>query len=196
MDDKLSGIESLAIIDEMIKKAKNHFSEDGSLYLFWGWLILFCSLGHYLLYYFDLSSQPWGIWGLTWLGAAYMVIHARKARRRKKVKTYTEEMIAYVWITFAILMVVSAIVLGRVIPDYHRYNFIVVLICYGMPTFLSGFILKFQPLILGGLFCWVLAFIAGFVDFHYHPLLTSAAVIVAWIIPGYILKSRYRKQML
>ena len=196
MDDKLSGLESLAIIDEMIKKAKNHFSEDGSLYLFWGWLILFCSLGHYLLYHFKISSQPWAIWGLTWVGAAYMVIHTRKARRNNKVKTYTEEMIADVWITFAILMVVSAIVLGRVITDYHRYNFLVVLICYGMPTFLSGFILKFQPLIWGGLFCWVLAFAAGYVDFHYHPLLTSLAVIVAWIVPGYILKSRSRKQKL
>lgn len=194
MEDKLSGLESLAIINQMINKAKNHFSEDGSLYLFWGWLVLCCGLGHFILEYFAITDKPWAVWFLTWAGALYMVFYLRKQRRRAIVKTYAEEMIGTIWLTFAILMVVGAVAFGRLIPEYYRYNYIYVLIMYGMPTFLSGAVLKFKPLMFGALACWVLALAAGSVDFKYHPLFIAFAVILAWIIPGYILKYRYNHQ--
>lgn len=196
MNENMSGTESLAIIEAMIKKAKNQFSEDGSLYLLWGWVILFCSLGHFALDYFRLYDKPWAIWLLTWVLALYMIVYIRRKEKKKIVKTYTEEMIGSVWLTFVIMMFVLFILLGRYLPQFYRYNFIFVLFCYGMPTFLSGFFLKFKPLILGGLACWVLAIAAGEFDFHYHPLFVAVAVIAAWIIPGYILKARFNNQTL
>jgi len=103
-------------------------------------------------------------------------------------------MIGSVWLTFVIMMIVMFVIVGRYLPQFYKYNFIFVLFCYGMPTFLSGFFLKFKPLIIGGLSCWILAIAAGEVDFHYHPLFVAVAVITAWIIPGYILKARFKSQ--
>ena len=40
--EKLSEQESLTIISNMINKAKGEFSENGHLYLLWGWVILIC----------------------------------------------------------------------------------------------------------------------------------------------------------
>ena len=34
--------------------------------------------------------------------------------------------------------------------------------------------------------------IASFVGYDYHLLFLAVAVIIAWIIPGYILRSRYK----
>jgi len=65
---------------------------------------------------------------------------------------------------------------------------------YGMPTFLSGIILKFRPLIIGGVCCWVFSFFSSFVASEYQSLFIAAAVIVAWIIPGYILKQIFKKE--
>jgi hypothetical protein len=59
---------------------------------------------------------------------------------------------------------------------------------------MCGAILQFRPLMLGAMACWVLAVSAGFANHRYHPLFVSAAVICAWIIPGYILRSRFNKQ--
>jgi hypothetical protein len=194
MNEKLSGIESLAIIEAMIKKAKNQYSEDGTLFLLWGWVILFCSLGHFALDYFGLYDRPWSVWFLTWIVALYMIVYIRKRDRKKVVKTYTEEMIGSVWLTFVIMMVVIFIIMGRYLPEFYKYNFIFVLFCYGMPTFLTGFFLKFRPLTIGGVCCWILAIVAGEINFHYHPLFVAMAVIVAWIVPGYILKARFKNQ--
>lgn len=194
MKENLSGMESLEIIEQMIKKAKNQFSEDGTLYLLWGWVILCCSLAHFIIDHFQLFSQPWAVWSVTWVVALYMLAFIRKRDSARRVKTYTEDILGKIWFTFVIMMLVIIFILQAYIPEFYRYNFMFILVCYAMPTFLSGYVLQFRPLIMGGACCWALALLAGLVDFHYHPLFVSAAVILAWIIPGYILKSRYRKQ--
>jgi hypothetical protein len=196
MNDNLSGAESLAIIEQMIKKAKNQFSEDGSLYLLWGWVILLCSLGHFVLDQFNLYDRPWDIWGVTWVVALYMLVYLRKKERKKVVRTYTEELLGKVWFAFVIMMVVSFTIVMRYIPEFYKYNFQFVLLCYGMPTFLSGFFLRFRPLVWGGVACWVLAVTAGEVNYHYHPLFVAVAVVLAWIVPGYILKARAQSQLI
>jgi hypothetical protein len=64
-----------------------------------------------------------------------------------------------------------------------------------MPVFLTGVIVRFKPLILGGITCWVLCIISTFIkSYDYQFLLIPVAMLVAWIIPGYMLRSRYKQQ--
>jgi FtsH-binding integral membrane protein len=193
MQESLTEKQSLSIIEEMINRAKNQFSEDGSLYLLWGWVILFCSLGHFVLHVVVEYKSPWQIWSVTWVVAVYMLIFLRRKNRTRKVKTYTEELLGYVWLAFVIMMVLTFFILQKFVPQFWLYNFMFILVCYGMPTFLSGIILQFRPLIIGGVACWVLSAATGFVHFSYHPLFVSAAVVVAWIIPGFILRERFKR---
>ena len=194
MSEQLSGAQSLDIIGKMINKAKNQFSEDGSMYLLWGWVILFCSIAHFILDIVVGYDQPWQIWLATWVVAIYMIFALRMKDRTRKVKTYTDELLKYVWLVFVIMMVLNFFLLQKFVPSFYLYNYMFILLCYGMPTFLSGVILKFKPLIIGGVICWILSVISGFINFHYHPLLVALAVIIAWIIPGYTLRARFKKQ--
>jgi hypothetical protein len=190
MQESLTEKQSLSIIEEMINKAKNEFSEDGSMYLLWGWVILFCSLGHFILDVVIGYNKPWYVWSVTWIVVVYMIVYIRIRDNKRKVKTYTDELLGYVWLAFVIMMILTFFLLQKFVPQFWLYNFMFVLLCYGMPTFLSGVILQFKPLIIGGILCWILAATAGFFDFRYHPLFVSGAVVCAWIIPGYILKAR------
>lgn len=70
-----------------------------------------------------------------------------------------------------------------------------ILVLYGMPTFLSGVILKFRPLIIGGICCWLLAIVSPFVDNDFQLLLLATGVCAGWIIPGYILRNRFKKNI-
>jgi hypothetical protein len=194
MNEQLSRSQSLDIISEMINKAKNQFSEDGSMYLLWGWVILFCGISHFVLDVVVKYEQPWLVWSVTWIIAIYMILVLRRKEQHRKVKTYTEELLRYVWLSFVIMMTLSFFMLQKFVPSFWLYQYMFVLLFYGMPTFLSGVILQFKPLIVGGVVCWLLAAVSGFVNFHYHPLLIALAVIIAWIIPGYTLKARFRKQ--
>jgi hypothetical protein len=69
----------------------------------------------------------------------------------------------------------------------------VFLALYGIPTFLSGIILRFIPLKAGGICCWILCMLAIFLRYDHQLLLLGLAVLLAWIIPGYLLRAKSRK---
>lgn len=194
-NEELSQQQSIAIIESMISKAKNQFSENGFIYLLWGWVILICSLGQFILLHFIHAERHYLVWMLTWPTVVVQMIYLYKTRRVRQVRTYTEDIIGYVWMTFVILMFLIGVLTGR---TNNNANFglinVIFLALYGMPTFLSGIILRFRPLVIGGIGCWILAVAASFVVYEYRILILGVAVIIAWIIPGYMLRARYKKQ--
>ncbi len=191
-NNNLSAEESLAIIEGMINKAKNKFSDGSFLYLLWGWVIFACSLGHFLMIKFKLFKEPEMVWMLTWAAVIFQIIYLVKQQKKETVKTYTDEIINYVWMCFGFSMMVVTFVLGRSESWIILYS--IVLMLYGMPTFLSGAIMKFTPLKVGGIICWVLSVISTFVSPLYVLLLLALAVVVAWIIPGYLLRAKYKSE--
>jgi hypothetical protein len=54
-------------------------------------------------------------------------------------------------------------------------------------TFISGKLLKFTPLVVGGIINWILACIAGYLHYDYQMLLTAVAILTSYIIPGHLL---------
>lgn len=195
-DYSMSRQESMALIESMIKKAKNQFSENGHLYLVWGWVVFFCSLVHYtagLRFGYEKSSI---VWMLTWVALAYQMVYIYRRGKTEKVKTYTSEILGAIWIVFAICMLVLILVMNRLLPvsQYFKVLNPMILSVYGVPIFLSGVIIRFTPLKIGGISCWILAVAAIFIDPYQHLLLISLAMVIAWIIPGYLLRSRYKKE--
>lgn len=189
---QMTEVESLSIISGMINRARNRFSETGHLYLLWGWVILVCCIAQFVsLQYFNYQ-KGYQVWFLTWLGVIYQFIFLAKRKKGEKVKTYTGEIIGFVWLTFMICIFILMFILGKQ-KAYESINPLI-LVLYGMPTFLSGIILKFKPLIIGGICCWLLAIGSPLVTYQYQLLLIACAVIAAWIIPGYLLRAKFKKE--
>ena len=193
-DSSFSASDGFQVIESMIQQAKNRFSENGFLYLLWGWTVFVCSLGQFILHRMHVERHD-AIWALTWVAVIIQFVYLIKRKKVQKVKTYTDEILAYVWLVFVVLMVWIGFMLGRILPFSQMYYISVFfLILYGMPTVLSGILLRFRPLVMGGIFCWLLVFLSLFIQPVYYPLLLTAAVVAAWIIPGYLLRSRYQQQ--
>jgi len=188
---KMTEKESLELIATMINKAKNRVSETGTMYLFWGWLILLCCLVHFTALHFFNYPYAYLVWLSTWIVVIVQFFYFRKKKKFKKVTTYTGEINRFVWLVF----LVSTLLIIFITIRFKRYELIdpLILVLYGMPTFLSGIILKFKPLIIGGICCWLLSVFSVFIPVEYHSLLIAAAVILAWIIPGYFLKKNFKK---
>ncbi|MEP7228835.1 MAG: hypothetical protein ABI691_01205 [Ginsengibacter sp.] len=188
----MSEAESIQLITSMINKAKNRFSETGAWYLFWGWLVVFCCLSQFILLYFFENQNAYYIWYLTWVAPIYQVIYTRRSKKKKRVKTYTGEIIGYVWLVYVICITLFIFIL--IYLNYFSGINPAVLIMYGMPTFLSGIILKFKPLRIGAICCWILAIFAALVTYEFQLLLVALAVFLAWIIPGYLLKIKFKNE--
>jgi hypothetical protein len=191
MEDKaLSSLESLEVINSMINKARNRFSENGHLYLVWGWTILFCSLAFFAIAYWKLYQHPQHVYSLTILAWAYTMYYVARQRRKERVRTYTDEIIGAVWGVFAVMLGLMGFMLSN--DNYYKLIYPVTLALYGIPTFLSGVVFRFRPLIVGAVGCWVLAVVCTRVPLLYHVLLIALAVVVAWIVPGYLLRGKYK----
>ncbi len=188
----LSEKESLALITSMINKARNNFNESGVIYLTYGWVIFICSLVQFIALYFFQNTDAYFIWYLTWIPVVYHVIYLRKKRAIEKTRTYTDEIIEYIWLVFIIS--ISLLIFLQLYLKTSETIHLTILVLYGMPTFLSGVILKSNALKTGGVFCWLLAILSVFIDPAFQSLLINLAVIVAWIIPGYILKENLKKE--
>ena len=65
-----------------------------------------------------------------------------------------------------------------------------ILLLAGFPTFVSGFIVKFRPLIFGGICFWIMALAVSFAGPSVAPLGMPLAVLTGYLIPGYLLKNK------
>ena len=59
-----------------------------------------------------------------------------------------------------------------------------------MPLFISGAVLRFRPLIWGGVSFWILALAAHFGGPVISGLAMPAAMIIGYLVPGYLLRKR------
>jgi hypothetical protein len=191
-EKQMTGAESLSIITGMINNARNRFSETGHLYLLWGFVIFTCCITQFIMLHFFNNNDAYYVWYSTWLVAVYQFYYLYKRKRKEKVRSYTDEIIGFVWLTF----IICSFILIYILIKYQAIDAInaTVLVMYGMPTFLTGIILRFKPLKLGGLTCWVLAIAAMFTYYKYQLLILALAVIAAWIIPGFILRAKFNKE--
>lgn len=188
---QLSAQSSLALIESMINKAQNRYSENGTLYLLWGWIIFICSIVHYtLLSYTTLGPNAGYIWFLTIVALGYQLYYLNSKGKKETVKTYTDEMIGYVWMVFGISMGLVSFIATKLGSWQLLYSLI--LLFYGIPTFLTGAIMRFTPLKIGGFVCWGLSVSAVYISSKEIILLLIPAVISAWIIPGYILRAKFK----
>ncbi len=189
MKEEINEQKSMDIILETIENARANFRDDGFFYLLWGWLVLAASLLQFSLIVFVNTEYNWIGWPvLMTLGGIFSGIHISKLKKDGQVKTHFDTVMIYLWSGFMI-----AILILLMVTFFNIISFAVldpmIIILFSLGTFVSGGILKFTPLKIGAVFGWAIAAIAFFIPDVYQLLLVALAILIAYLIPGYILKS-------
>jgi hypothetical protein len=182
----MTGEESLRIISEMINKTKVNIRQSSFHLLFWGWLIFACSLSEFLLWKLSDFVHPWYVWFFVIPGVFVSFIFGFTTGRKTKVHTYADRLYMWTWFGFMLAAVTLFIVQSSQMQFVGPY----ILILAGFPTFVSGFIIKFKPLIAGGICFWIVAVVVKFAGPEIAPLGMPVAVMLGYLIPGYILRNK------
>ena len=193
MEEKqLSGEESLQLITRMISQARNYYYESGLSALLWGFTNVICFGLAYLseIKAVNLTFNPFFLMGITIILQVY---YDRKEAKFKSTKSYLDEVHTYVWMTFGICVLILTIV--GAIANIGYIVLPLLLLFFGMPTFIFGCISKFKPFIIGGIFCWILSIISFLYKSEESLLMVAAGAGIAWIIPGFILRARFYKNI-
>lgn len=218
-EKELTEQESLRLITEMIHKAKSSFHESGTSSILWGSVVGVAGLVSFAerFWHFSIGFDIW----LIVLGAfiPQIIISIREGRNRRVV-TYEESSQNAIWLVYGVSIFALNFYLN-VIPGasdrilaaegqellLHNLKtgvtshyvpsvmsgFSLLLLIYAIPTLATGLARKFMPMIIGGILCFLYFIISCFTTTTYDLLLNGIAGISCWLIPGFVLRSRYLK---
>ncbi|MFL5753184.1 MAG: hypothetical protein ACJ76F_07250 [Bacteroidia bacterium] len=179
--------ESLKLIQSMINRAQNNISENGFLLIFWGWLVFLSALVFYMLLKMENQYA-----GLVWLampaGGIFTMIYSIKKSRKEKVRSYIDDYMAFVWIAFGAGLLIT-LCMGQKM-QLNCYPMVIML--YGIATFITGGMIRFKPLIICGALSFPISVFAFFVTFEYQILLLALSLLISYIIPGHLLQAKFK----
>ncbi len=192
METTFTEQDSLRVITEMIENSKAKIRDNGFFYLLWGWLVLIASLSNFILLIIDYDKAwlPWPI--LMTGGGIASGIAGYRLGKRIKVRTFFDTAMIYLWYGFLATLFIILFTAAKGNVSWVVTNALIIAL-YGLGTFVSGGILNFKPLIWGGIFSWVIAIVTLFIPDLYSLLAVALSIVVAYLIPGYMLKSRFNK---
>jgi len=185
-NNDFSAERSLALIQSMIEKVKQNLSENSFYFILWGWAVLLAAWGQYALKVFFAFPYHYYTWLLTVVAAVVSIIYGIKKEKKVLVKTQLSEMMKY----FGIATGISFASLSFIASSYLDWGhaFPIYFVMYGFASFVAGGILNYKPLRWAGIFCWIISVVSTFVGYDEQMLLMGLVVIVAYLVPGYLLK--------
>lgn len=209
-EKKLSEKESFELIAMMINKAKESYHDTGFSAIMWGAVIALCSLVRLSELQFNYKL-PFDIYLLTFAAIIPQVYLSIKEKKERKVKSYDDIYMDYLWLAFGICIVLLIIIVNNVFSEwgswvdvyknatgqspgfrFSEYVMPLFLMLYGLPTFVTGAACKFKSMLWGGIFCWASCIAAIYTPAKVDLLLSAASAIFAWLIPGIIMEKDYR----
>jgi hypothetical protein len=116
-----------------------------------------------------------------------MTVLRTRNGHRNKYSTYVGDSMKHLWIGIGISFFVLSFVISSTRGGWLiAYSFIILF--YSLGTLIGGMFLRCRPLIIGGIFNWVLACICVFLPYDYQLLTATAAILTSYIISGHIIQ--------
>ena len=186
MDNKLTHEDSLKIITSMIATTKGNICQGAFHMILWGWVVMIVSFSHFILIKYQVINHPQLVWLLMFPTLFVSLYIGFKKGSQARVTSHLDTIYMWVWMALVITMSLMIFFL------YQKWDIIspMVLMLAGYATFLSGKIIKFKPMVYGGISFWLWALIAYFSGPYYGLLITSAGIFTGYLIPGILLQRK------
>lgn len=181
--------ESLDLIRRMIETTKASIKDSSHYFLLWGWATMIGCIVQYVLMNVVHYKHHYYAWFITPVALIIHFVFIAKDRKTEKVETYISQANGYLWMAIGFSFLVLAFIFSRI---GWQYSFPFYILFYGLGTSVSGALLQFKPMVLGGASCFVFAAVAAYIPYDLQILLTAFAILVSYIIPGCLLRLRHR----
>ena len=184
-DTSPSPSESLQIIEAFIGRAKQNLRAISFDLLLWGVLVAFAAVSHYLLLAIYKYPNAWLPWPVLMIGGSiFTTVYHISNRKKQKIKTFTDIFLMWLSICSGLVYFVIAFLCVKQtispLPFMLAHTSVLILV--------TGAILRFKPLIAGGILFIAGAIIAAFLEEQNQLLLTTGIVIFGYLVPGILLR--------
>jgi hypothetical protein len=184
--------ESLQLIGQTIANYKRNYREEGFYFLLWGWITALASIIQFTAikvlmaqhFYHLISTFSYLIWGgFIAAGIILQIHHINK--RIITIASHLSRFIKILWQTNGIAIFIGLFLCYR----FKVYPVPLILLLVGSATLTTGFVIKFKPLIAGGLAFYIFSVVASYYPNENQLLISALAIGLGYLIPGYMLKS-------
>lgn len=188
-NDNLSAQQSLDLIATMISQAKGKVHNSSFYFLLWGWVIAICNFGmFYILRFTEFPNYAPIVWLACIPAWIITMIYGKRQSQGSPSTSHLDRISMWLWICMAI-SIAPAWIFG------DKINWMVnavILMPVGAATFMSGIIIHYRPLIIGGIIFWVAGVCCYLLPKDAQYLVGGVSVILGYLVPGYMLK--YQKE--
>jgi len=186
--EELSTEKSIKLINRMIYEARGYFYESGLSALVYGLSVLISSLLAYAVAKGHLQIPFTPFWLLVPVFFIQAFIQMRE-EKKKKVKTFTDETVDYVWMGYFLAVIIAASFVGITYKSITVFLFLT-----GYASFITGMITKFTYHKITGVISLLIAAYSFYQQDESIFLLLALTAILVWIIPSFILRAHFNKQ--
>lgn len=185
-ESTLNPSESLNIISEMVDQARFNFSKNSIYFIMWGVLLIAAAAFQNLAMNLQLTDRFWIGWPIAGvLGGVISALTSSKIAKDQGHQSHLDKMYGMIWIIYFITLIIllPALVSNRMDPSAY------VMILTGLPTVFTGRLIKFQPLVWGGITFWILGIVAVFILPGHGDLLFILSMVTGYLIPGFMMRA-------
>lgn len=176
----------------MIGQAKRNFAHGSSFhFLLWGWVISIANFGHYLLDVFDLYEAPFIVWLITIPAAIASMWYGFRKSKTSRATSHLDKVYSSLWIGIFAMIVICLIFMGKINYNHNP----IILLFTGLGAFTTGVLMKNRPVIIGSIALWIGACIGLLSSITDQQLIAGIAVLLGYLIPGYMLKRSERNHV-
>ncbi|MHA8062081.1 hypothetical protein PQG22_12495 [Aquirufa beregesia] len=173
--------ESLAIIQKVVNSTRQDYHIQRKFYILWGMLIAVASFSQYAILNHILSI-PWFYPWIFFPGIGLILSIFWGLSSKKTSLSYYNHFVLTMWFTLYI-----AIGLSLFISLFNQISpFPYLLVCVGIGTSISGFLMKNRLFILCGLIFGIGAIYCLYLPFQQQLLLNGACMIIGNVMPNLI----------
>ncbi|MDR1197495.1 MAG: hypothetical protein LBK94_00580 [Prevotellaceae bacterium] len=204
METKFTEQESLAVISEMIDRARNNIQKGaGTFMIYWGCMVALAALLNIALVFIlhgmslplNYSFNIWWIMLPAWIGS--FMLH-RKKDRTAIVKSHIDNIISSVWRAFGISNVIFLLIIFGLSYSLKEYNHFfqlinpIIMLITAVGEYITAKLCRFRPFLNGAIAMWTgsLACALAIILFRGNGVLVqflilAICMIIGFVIPGY-----------
>jgi len=179
--------ESLDLITSMIRQAQRNVRQSSYYFLLWGWVVALSHTGAYVLLLMDYR-RPYLVWLLTIPAWIITVYKSRQQGRTARSVSHLDHITWALWTSFGIC-VFTLVAFGYKIN--FQLNAVILLLC-ALPTSVSGVVLRFKPLIWGGVCFWLCGIASFLLPASWQHIVGLVAIASGYLVPGYLLRNKLK----
>ena|SRR5688572_16731857 len=176
--------QSLDIITKMIRQAHGNVKRNSVYLILWGVVIALANIGMFSLMWLNYP-RPYLVWLIAIPAWILTIYFSYRSSKNARATSHLDRVNSFLWFSYG-LIIFTIVAFG------YKINFQlnpVILLISAVPAFVSGIIIKFRPLAIGGILFWIFGIVCFLVEGPWQYLIGAIAVTTGHLIPGLMLRN-------